>query len=197
MSGIAKGLKKVFKKVGKFVKKILPIALIAGAAIFTGGFGLLAAPGAAAAGGAAGGGGLGGWVSSLFKGGAAAGGAATAGSAAAVGGGLGSRVLGGLGKFLTSETGGAIISGAASGFGTYLEGKQQEKMTIDAEERRSGSYEGAGAAASFRRFGLEPEPSEPPYMAPSPARPSVASTARTPTAPRWQFDKETNRVVYT
>lgn len=37
MSGIVKGVKKAFKKVGKVAKKVAPIALAAGAAYFTGG----------------------------------------------------------------------------------------------------------------------------------------------------------------
>lgn len=37
MSGLVKGVKKVFKKVAKVVKKVAPIALAIGAAVFTGG----------------------------------------------------------------------------------------------------------------------------------------------------------------
>jgi len=201
MSGLVNGLKKVFKKVGNFVKKVAPIALIAGVAIATGGFGLLAAPGAAV-GGAAGGGGLGGWITSLFSGGGAAATAVTGAvtTAPVVGGG---GLLGGLGTFLTSEAGGALISGAAAGYGTHLDNKQQEQMTIDAENRRSASYEGSGAAASFRGNGLGSTPApqrtmaqQAPSTSPSNARPSVTATMPTVTPPRYQYDPETRKIVY-
>ena len=44
MSGVVKGIKKVFKKVVKFVKKALPIVLMAVAVYFTAGLALSAMP---------------------------------------------------------------------------------------------------------------------------------------------------------
>ena len=44
MSGVVRSVKKVFKKVGRAVKKVLPVAAVAAAAFFTGGLALSAIP---------------------------------------------------------------------------------------------------------------------------------------------------------
>ncbi len=153
MSGIVKGIGKIFKKVGKIVKKVLPYAIIAAAAIF-------AAPLVAGAlgigtAGAAGGG-------ALFAGGPLAGAAVSSGAAitggAAGAGGIGgflTSILGGggsssaLGGLLSSSTAGSLLAGGARGLMQNMQMKDQEQFLIDAENRRSDRYKGAGDAASF------------------------------------------------
>lgn len=128
MSGIAKGIGKVFKGVAKVAKVIAPIALIGAAAVATGGAALGAAPalgGAAAAGTAA------------AAGGAAA---AGAGAAAAAGGGF----WGGLSGLLSNPTVGALISGAAQGWSQGAQMREEEEQAIRAEERAQASYAGVG-----------------------------------------------------
>lgn len=203
MSGLAKGIKKIFKAVGKVIKKLAPIILVAGAAFLTGGFGLAGGAGAAgaagAAGGAAGGGGLSGIMSSIFGGGgAAAGGAAAAGSAAgaaAGGGGLLSTVL-------SSPITGKVISGAATGYANHLQMQAEEKAMRDAERRQDARYEGAGDATEVGGLGVRPQETSDSTPAPAaeqpirPGRRSVLQSADRPSAPRYQYNPDSGRIEY-
>ena len=128
MSGVVKGIKKVFKKVVKFVKKALPIVLMAVAVYFTAGLALSAMPAtasfAASMPGFAGGGFLGLGVGTSITTGAAA----TAGtgifSQAAVAMGVGTLgAHGGLvGGALAAGTSTAQLAAAGMGTGAIVTG---------------------------------------------------------------------------
>lgn len=111
MSGLVKGAKKIFRKVGKVIKKVAPIALAAGAIFFTAGAALGAAPAWSTA------------VSSMTSGlsgtlGSVVTGAVTqAGQAAAIGG-LVSEATGG--DFKDGATAGALTGGVLGGLGGYM-----------------------------------------------------------------------------
>jgi len=208
MSGVVKGIGKVFKAVGKVVKKLLPIALIAGAAIF-------AAPAVAGL--------LGVGAAATGAAGAVGAGGAVAGTAAASGGigGFLSGIMGtgasggGLGSLLSSSTAGSLLSGAASGFmqGEMME--DREKALIATERRRGARYEGAGDAASFDFTGA-PDPAgalpglgirkssmiDPTALVQNvaftrPQRPSVVEAAAAPQKkPRYRYNATTGRIDY-
>lgn len=219
MSGIGKAVKKVFKAVGKVVKKIAPIALIAGAAIF-------AAPAIGAALGITG-------AATAAGGAAAAGGlAAAAGPVAGIAGSSG--IMGFLGSVVSSPLAGSVISGAVQGYGQYKQMKEQEKQVKRAEARRQALYAGSGEAASFN-FTPEALSATPPGVnsggnaAPTgldaagglagndqqqiasltdpnavqvsqarTLRPSVIQTAQaSQQKPRYQYDPDTGRIQYT
>lgn len=105
MSGIAKGIGKVFKAVGGFVKKVLPVAALVGAAVFTGGAAL---PAIGAATGTAATAGGGGFLASL------------AGGSGALGA-FGSTTFG---QILTGAAKQAVVGGAMSAIsgGSFADG---------------------------------------------------------------------------
>lgn len=155
MSGLVKGIKKVFKKVTDVVKKVAPIALVVGAAALTlgAGSGLLGAAGTATQGvagvsSAVSAGSGGGFIKSFLAnsglqsvGGAVADAAVTS----AAEGTIGSLFS----KALASPMFGQALGGAARGY-MQAQGLEAEQDYIEKErERRSASYEGVGDAMRF------------------------------------------------
>lgn len=156
MSGIIKGIGKVFKKVGKFVLKVAPYALAAAAVVFTGG----AALGLGfAAGGFAGA--VGGFVTGTLGIGGAIGGALTgavtgAGMGAAVGGVLGGKrglkqgfIAGGLtGGVLgaVSPASVGIVKDPSSGLWTTKTAIANAAKDVGAAAAKSGAVDAAKTA---------------------------------------------------
>lgn len=113
MSGVFKKIKKVFKKVVKVIKKVAPIALVAAAAIFTGGAALGILPSFGSA--------VGGLVSSLgisgTLGGVLTGAVTNAGLGGLVGG-----VLGGKKGMMSGIISGGLLGGAMGAAGQFTSG---------------------------------------------------------------------------
>lgn len=169
--GLFSGLKKVFKKVTKVLVKVAPIALLAGAAIFTGGAALGLAPFA------------GGW------------GAAAAGFASNLGltGTLGSVVTGAV----TQAGYGALIGGglsAATG-GSFIKGAQLGALTGTVTGGLTGGFNALSAAPQFADHAptgfssFNPSTSVSPISGPGvadltlPVNPAAASSAASSAAP--------------
>ena len=152
MSGIGKSIGKIFKKVAKVAKVVLPIALIAAAAIITGGMALAAIAPAAGALGAAGAGGViaGGPLAgaALGSGAALTGGAVAATGASAVAAGTGAAastgIAGFVGSMFTPATLGKMAVGIAGGLMQGQTRRDDERAVIDAERRRQATYKGVG-----------------------------------------------------
>ena len=218
MSGVVKSIGKVFKKVGKIVKKILPYAIIAAAAIFAapllaGALGVGAAgaagggaifaggplagaavsSGAAITGGAAGGGGIGGFLSSILGGG---------GSSILGGGGSGSA----LGSLLSSGTFGSLLAGGARGLMQNMQSKAQDQFVIDRENRAEQRHKISDSSLfdfSGTSQGLGVKSLTNPTVAVRntainrPQRPSVTEMAQAPTRPpRYKYNPETGRIDF-
>lgn len=202
MSGVAKSVRKVFKKVGKVIKKIALPVLAIGAAVFTAGV-LAPAIGTAL--------GIGG-VATAAGGAAAITGAtgATAGiGGAALGGsggitGLISGILGGGGaggSILSSATVGNVIAGVGQGLGQYQQLKEAEKQQIRAERRQSAKYAGAGNTGfDFSGLGRTADLTDPTenfvlQTASTNRRPSVVEQAEAPgKLPRYRYNPENGRI---
>lgn len=119
MSGVFKKIKKVFKKVVKIVKKVAPIALVAAAAIFTGGAALGVLPSFGSA--------VGGLVSSLgisgTLGGVLTGAVTNAGLGGLVGG-----VLGGKKGMMSGIISGGLLGGAMGAAGQFTSGAAENSF---------------------------------------------------------------------
>lgn len=169
--GLFSGLKKVFKKVTKVLVKVAPIALLAGAAIFTGGAALGLAPFA------------GGW------------GAAAAGFASNLGltGTLGSVVTGAV----TQAGYGALVGGGISAVtgGNFIKGAQYGALAGAVTGGVTGGINALSAAPQFADHtptgfsSFNPSTSVTPVAGPGvadltlPVNPSVASSAASSAAP--------------
>ncbi len=219
MSGIAKSIGKVFKKVIKVVKKIAPYAILAAAVFFTGGA-ALAALGPAAGATFAGGPLAGALVSS---------GAAITGGAATTGGGI-VAALGGLtsgaGSLLTKAAGsgllGSALSGAAQGYMQSEMAKDQREFIEQQQKDRTARYniddaslfgvgpqaradistdQGAVQGLTEQGLGIRTLPATSPVAyqptqlaaAPTgPPRPSVGA----PRQPKYRYNPETGTIDY-
>lgn len=220
ISGLFKSLKKVFKRVGRVVKKIMKPALIVGAIALTAGAAagaipLLGAGGAATAGGAAGGGGILSSLGSFFGvgGGAAAGGGVALAKGVAGGAG-GGGFLGRIASFFGSEVGGNILKGVGGAIGRAQEAKALERSTVAAEQRQEGRYSGIGEATEWgneprlRTSGLGGALQAPAMQQPDaltgrpaapftrPARPGLSAQTQTSATPRFRFNRDTMRIEY-
>ncbi len=215
MSGIVKGIKKVFKKVVKVVKKIAPYVILAAAVYFTGGaalggLGALAGAGPIAGGGLAAGSGV------VIGGGAMAGSAGSGGLIAALGSlGGGGGLLSGMGSGIV----GSLLSGAASGFmqGEQAEDERKEARKVVQQRQNNlriddaslfGVGPQASASISNTGLGIQPadltrtlsaqslQPLDPAgTLAPTgPERPTVLAQA--PRQPKYRYNPETGIIDY-
>jgi len=150
MSGVVKGVKKVFKKVAKVVKKIAKPLLIAAAVYFTAGVALSAFSATAGMAAAMPGFGAGGLFSKAavaigFKGAAGSGIAATAAASSASAAAAGAAAAGNFGAY------GSIMSGgAAAGSGTVAAGTGAlSSGALAASTAGAGTAAAAGAKGFF------------------------------------------------
>ncbi len=224
MSGIVKGIKKVFKKVVKVVKKIAPYVILAAAVYFTGGAALAALPAAAGATGAA---------SATFAGGPLAGALVSSGAAitggATTGGGI-VAALGGLvgeGSLISKALGSGFLGSALSGAGQAWIGAEMLKDERDFEEKqqrqRTARYNindssvfgvgpqaradistdlGAVQSVDDRGLGIRPPDAfsptieyQPTQLATAPTGPP-RPTVGAPRQPRYRYNPETLKIDY-
>jgi hypothetical protein len=157
MSGVAKGVKKVFKTVGKVAKKVLPFALPAAALIFTGGAALGLTPSfGAMAGGLIGKLGLGSTMSSVLTGAvthAGFGGLAGGAIGALTGGKQGMRKGLGLGQLAGAATGG--ISGYMNAPSLAGAAGQQGARGLSQATGASAPRDVSESTRAMTRMGME------------------------------------------
>lgn len=140
MSGISKGLKKAFKKVGKFVKKIALPALAIGAVVLTGGAALGVLPALGGAGGLLAGIGISGPLAGIM----------TSAASAATMGAITSGLTGG--NIVKGATTGLVVGGVAGGLGAAAGGLGSKAATA-----ASGAAAGGSGSGTSETITLAPD----------------------------------------